>query len=133
MKKASILQRISTNKMSTRTHGVIDYTTAAGLFALPRLLRWNPGVTKFMTAAAVTTAVYSLFTKYELGVFKLLPFKVHRGLDAAQSAAMATAPVLFARNSQVETLGLIGLSLFEALVTLRTEKRPRRRFLGFRF
>ena len=122
-------------KISTKTHGIIDYGTAAGLLALPRLLRMDPFVTKLLTGSAILTAVYSLFTNYELGLFKVLPMKAHLGLDAAQSAALAAAPIALARGESKKSALplLLGISIIEAAVTMNTQKRPKRRFLGLRF
>lgn len=118
-------------KISTKTHGIVDYSTAAGLLVLPRLLRWNPSVIRLLTGSAIFTTIYSLLTRYELGAFKVLPMKAHLGLDAAQSLALASAPFLFVDSRRSVTAWLLGISVFEALVTLNSESKPRRRFLWF--
>lgn len=119
-------------KISTKTHGIIDYASAVGLLALPRLLRFDPAITRLLTGSAILTAAYSLLTKYELGVFKVLPMKGHLALDAAQSATLATAPFLFGGSRRAVGAALLGLSLFEALVTMNSATRPRRKFLWFK-
>lgn len=120
-------------KISTKAHGIIDYTTAAGLFALPRIFRWNPGVTKLLTGSAILTAIYSMLTRYELGIFKVLPMKTHLKLDAAQSASLATAPFFFVNASRPVTAWLLGLSIFEGLVALNSASRPKRKFMWFEY
>jgi hypothetical protein len=118
-------------KISTKTHGLLDYGTALSMLALPRIFRWDSGVTRLLTGAAIITAIYSLFTRYELGVFKVLPMKAHQSLDALQSLSLASAPFLFANTSKSIAAWLLGISLFEGLVTFNTESQPRRRFLWF--
>lgn len=120
-------------KISTKTHGMIDYGHAIGLLALPRILRLDPFITKMLTGSALLTAAYSLFTNYEMGLFKVLPMKAHLGLDAAQSAALAAAPIAFAENKKSALPILMGLSLVEAIIVANTERRPKRKFLWFRY
>lgn len=119
-------------KISTRTHGMIDYGTSLGLLVLPRLMRWNPGVTRLLTGSAILSAVYSMLTKYELGLFKILPMKTHLALDGAQSMALASAPFLFVHSRRSVTGALLALSIFEAMVTVNTQSRPRRKILWFK-
>ena len=119
--------------INTKTHGIIDYATAGALMALPRIFRMDPFVTKLLTGSAIMTALYSMFTKYEMGIFKVLPMKAHLGLDAAQSAAMATAPLAFARGNKSVLPLLLGISLMEGAVTLFSQNRPKRKFLWFKY
>lgn len=120
-------------KISTKTHGIIDYAASAGLLALPRILRMEPGMTRLLTGSAIFTTLYSLFTKYELGLFKKIPMKTHKMLDAGQSLGLAASPLLFAGGSRRDKMIMLGLSAFEALVTLNTASRPRRRIFGIKF
>ena len=120
-------------KISTKTHGMIDYGSAVALLALPRILHMNSMLTRLLTGSAILTAVYSFFTKYELGVVKVLPMKAHLGLDAAQSVALATAPFAFVQGRKSMLPVLLGISLFEAAVTLNTQPRPKRKFLWFKY
>ena len=120
-------------RISTKAHGFIDYGTAAGLIALPRLLRMDPFVTRLLTGSAILTTLYSLFTNYEMGLFKVLPMKTHLSLDAVQSAALAAAPIAFAPDKKTALPLLLGISIIEAAVTMNTQSRPKRRFLGIRF
>lgn len=120
-------------KISTRTHGMIDYGTSLGMLVLPRLLRWNPGVVRLLMGSAIVTTIYSMMTKYELGVFKILPMKAHLALDGAQSMALASAPFLFVNSRRSVTGWLLGMSVFEALVTLNTQTHPKRKILWFKF
>ena len=53
--------------ISTKTHGVLDYVTAATFIALPRLMGWSTGLTQGMTLLGVGKLGYALFTRHELG------------------------------------------------------------------
>jgi hypothetical protein len=55
---------------STRTHGFLNYFTGGTLLVLPRALGWDQKLTSFLTAMGLGTAVYSVVTRYELGLVK---------------------------------------------------------------
>jgi hypothetical protein len=75
-------------------HGVTDYTAGATLLTIfPRLasLDGTESARQIRIAGAIH-AGYSTMTDYPLGIFKLIPYKVHLGLDAAGALALAAAP-----------------------------------------
>jgi hypothetical protein len=109
--------------LSTYVHGVIDYIAALTLIILPRLLNWSGPVTTLLTVMGVTTAVYSLVTRYELGAAKLLPMKGHLTLDALSGLALIMAAFLLPSNGNGEMAGLIVLGLFELGAALLTHTR----------
>lgn len=111
--------------ISTRTHGVLDYLTAGALFALPRALGWSDRVTGLLTGAAVGTVGYSLLTRYELGVVKVLPMRAHLVLDALSGAALCAAPLLLPDEDDEVKQALVGLGLFELAASALTRPEPR--------
>jgi hypothetical protein len=108
----------------TKVHGVLDYVTALTLIVLPRLLSWSAPVTMLLTVLGVTTVIYSLVTRYELGVAKLLPMKGHLALDAISGLGLLVAAFLVPSSGNGEMTGLIVLGLFELAVTLLSETHP---------
>ncbi|HEY0738948.1 MAG TPA: hypothetical protein VGD69_28780 [Herpetosiphonaceae bacterium] len=106
---------------STRAHGVLDYLTAGTLVALPRALGWSDDVTKWMTGMALGTIAYSAVTRYELGLLKWLPVKSHLTLDALNGGLFCMAPLIFPKEDSTVKGALVGIGLFELLVTLTTE------------
>jgi hypothetical protein len=108
--------------ISTKMHGALDYLTAGTLVALPRMLGWDKSVTSVMTNAAIGTVAYSLLTRYELGLVKVLPMKGHLALDAMSGALFCGAPLLFPdEGTDVKGL-LVGLGIFELVVTALTQR-----------
>ena len=107
----------------TRIHGVLDYLTGLVLIAIPLLFNWpQPEAMIFMVLGAAAL-IYSLITRYELGVFKLLPMPVHLVLDLLSGLALVALPFL----------GLVAPDLrpwfwafgaFEIVVALLTSTRP---------
>lgn len=111
--------------ISTRLHGLLDYSTAAALIALPRLLNWPSGPTQLLTASAVATLGYSLVTDYERGIVRLLPMRGHLALDALSGLTLLAAPFLLLQDEDVSVQTLVaGIGLFELTVTLLSESTP---------
>lgn len=107
------MQRIPTN-----VHGILDYASVGVLLALPRLLGWNAGVTRLLTSSALLTLGYSLLTRYELGVVKVLPMPAHLSLDIASGITLCSAPLLFDTGDRQAAAALVGLGLFEIVAPL---------------
>ncbi len=113
--------------LSTRVHGALDYLTAPTLFALPRLLKWNKPLTTLLSGAAIGTLVYSMMTRYELGLLKWLPMKGHLTLDFINGATLAATPFLLLdeKERDASTVGLLlGFGAFEIAASLLTETEP---------
>ena len=109
---------------STRTHGVLDYSSVVLLLALPRALGWSKAVTNLLTGSALVTLVYSLVTRYEAGVFKVLPMPAHLALDRASGLALGAVGLMTKEPGSVRA-ALLGLGLFEVTASLTTETQPR--------
>ena len=109
---------------STRTHGVLDYLTAGMLFALPRVFGWSESVTRLLTNASIGTVVYSVLTRYELGLIKALPMKGHLTLDALSGGLLCAAPFTFLDEDMPVTGALVGLGAYEIMAALTTETEP---------
>ena len=81
----------------TKFHAPLDYIVGAALIAAPWIFRFDED-----TAATVVPIVlgigliaYSLFTNYELGVWKVAPMAVHNLIDIVAGAFLALSPWLF--------------------------------------
>ena len=109
---------------STKTHGVLDYVTAGTLFALPRMMDWSPAARSLLTNASLGTVAYSLLTRYELGLWKVLPMKGHLALDAMSGLLLAAAPFLLLDEDTSANAVFVALGLFEIGASLMTETEP---------
>jgi hypothetical protein len=110
-------------KLPSEAHGVIDYLTASTLIALPRIFGLRGKLASMLTAVGLGTITYSLLTRYELGVLKVLPFKTHLKLDAMNGALMTTAPLLFRDEYPRISSLLVGIGVFEMAVTALSEPK----------
>ena len=81
----------------TKMHAPLDYIVGVALIAAPWIFQFSEH-----TAATVVPIVlgigliaYSLFTNYELGLWKLFPMAVHNLIDIAAGALLAASPWIF--------------------------------------
>ncbi|HEX2087896.1 MAG TPA: hypothetical protein VHF89_19575 [Solirubrobacteraceae bacterium] len=76
-------------------HGGLDYQTAALLQVLPRALGIGGSAEgRVLRAAGAVHGGYSLFTDYELGAVRVIPYRVHLALDAVWALALGASPFL---------------------------------------
>ncbi|WP_343690445.1 hypothetical protein [Chitinophaga sp.] len=84
--------------INTRLHGIIDYLVGFLLIIAPLVIFgtadsgrevWVP------VAMGVSTIVYSLFTDYELGVFRRIKMSAHLTIDVLSGMVLMTAPWVF--------------------------------------
>lgn len=115
--------------ISTKAHGFLDYMTAGLLVTLPRAMGWSNCVTRLLDASAATTVVYSLLTRYEMGVVKALPMKAHLAIDAVQGGALIGAAAFMEDEDPEVRATLAALGVFElgvtALSRTQTEREER--------
>jgi hypothetical protein len=73
----------------------------------------------------VSALVYSLLTNYELGLFKVLPFRGHLALDVMSGVLLVLSPWLFQFADQVWVphlvLGVVELGAVLMTRTTRSE------------
>jgi hypothetical protein len=109
----------------TRFHGVLDYLMGFLLIAAPWLLGFAAGgaETWVPVILGASVLVYSLFTRYELGLVKAIPMSTHLTLDLAGGLLLAVSPWLFGFSHLVWAPHLI-FGLLEAGASLMTETQP---------
>lgn len=111
-------------RISTRTHGVIDYAFSAAVAALPHMVQCTPASRQLMRGAAAGATAYSMATNYERGLVKALPMQTHLALDAASGAGfLAAAALMRHERPQVRAL-LAGIGLFELLAAAMSSSEP---------
>lgn len=111
--------------ISTKTHGILDYVLGALLIVAPWLLGFNQGGAETWVPVMLGAGVilYSLFTRYELGVVKVIPMSGHLTLDFIGGALLAASPWLFGFSQIVSTPHLV-LGLLEMGAALTTSTQP---------
>jgi hypothetical protein len=83
--------------ISTRLHAPLDYIVGALLIAAPWIFQFSDDSTPTIISIVLGVGLiaYSLFTNYELGVWKVAPMAVHNLFDIAAGALLAASPWLF--------------------------------------
>lgn len=104
--------------ISRRTHGVADYSYAALFAAAPELIGYADEETAARLSRVVSggVALTSLFTRYELGLIRVVPFKAHLAADVAVGLLTVGAPFLFgfSRNKKARNF-FVGLGAFSIM------------------
>jgi len=83
--------------VGTKVHGLLDYLMGVGLIAAPLLLNLaTDGVETWVPALLGMIIIgYSLFTDYEMGIWKILSVRTHLKLDLAGGIILAASPWIF--------------------------------------
>ncbi len=83
--------------ISRRAHGALDYIVGLLLILSPKIFGFDAGgiESRLPVILGIATLVYSLFTNYEFGLFKLLPFRAHLVIDVLSGILLAASPWLF--------------------------------------
>jgi hypothetical protein len=111
--------------ISTHTHGILDYIVGLTLAASPWLFGFARGgvETTLPVILGLGALVYSLLTRYELGLFKVLPFRAHLTLDFFSGLLLAVSPWMFGFKDYVYLPHLI-FGLLEIGAAMMTHTRP---------
>jgi uncharacterized membrane protein HdeD (DUF308 family) len=81
----------------TKLHAPLDYIVGAALIAAPWIFQFSEhkAATVVSIVLGIGLIAYSLFTNYELGVWKIAPMAVHNVIDVAAGTLLALSPWLF--------------------------------------
>ncbi len=84
-------------RITSRTHGVLDYIVGVALILAPYLFGFadNPAARNTAWFVGAATILLSLITAYELSIAKLVPFRAHVGIDIAMGIFLALSPWIF--------------------------------------
>ena len=113
----------------TRVHGPLDYIVGAALIAAPWIFQFSEH-----TAATVVPIVlgigliaYSLFTDYELGLWRVVPMSMHNLFDVVAGAFLAASPWIFGFADETANVWVPHLVVGIAAVVLglTTLQQPR--------
>ena len=79
-------------------HAYVDYPVALTLIALPFILGLGSSniiALRLSVATGIAAFILTLLTDHKLGVFKVIPFKVHLIVDAIVGIVFIAAPFVF--------------------------------------
>lgn len=110
--------------INSTLHGMMDYAAALALIIAPFIL----GIAEqsalahwVSVAAGVGLIVYSLITNYHWSLAKLIPFKVHLGMDLAAAVVFLLAPWIFGFEGTVKIYYIVmGLGVLAVVIFSNT-------------
>ncbi|RYD92596.1 MAG: hypothetical protein EOP54_20565 [Sphingobacteriales bacterium] len=89
--------------ISTKFHGILDYLVVIFLAVSPMLFKMEGFLCSFTYALAGVHFLLTILTRYELGLIKVIPFRIHGLIELVVSLALVGVAFYF--NSQGNTLG----------------------------
>ncbi len=75
-------------KLNSKIHGVIDYGVVLFLLLSPTLFGLPEITSKFTYALGIIHLILTITTKFELGIFKIISFKIHGIIELIVSLAL---------------------------------------------
>jgi SPW repeat-containing protein len=97
-RQASIRQEeIFMRFIPTKFHAPLDYIVGVALIAAPWIFQFsdNTAATVVPIVLGIGLIAYSLFTDYELGVWKVAPMAVHNLIDIVAGVLLVASPWVF--------------------------------------
>jgi hypothetical protein len=81
----------------TKVHAPLDYIVGVVLIAAPWIFQFsdNTAATVIPILLGIGLIAYSLFTDYELGIWRVFPMSVHNLYDIGAGAFLAASPWIF--------------------------------------
>jgi len=121
--------------LSTYVHGIFDYVVGIVLLVAPNLFGFADvgGPAVFIPRlVGVLMLLQSAFTRYELGLVKVLAMRTHLTFDYILAVFLAVSPWLFgfAHQSSHVWMPHVIVGIIAFLMTLATDTAPRARTLG---
>ena len=112
-------------QIGTKTHGYLDYIMGLLLIAAPWLFGFARGgaETWVPVILGISTIIYSLVTKYELGVYPMISMRTHLAIDLVSGIILAVSPWLFGFAGYIWAPHLI-LGIAEIGASLMTKRNP---------
>lgn len=114
--------------ITTKVHGMLDYSVGVLLLFAPNLFGFADGAVAWVPRIiGIVVILQSLFTRYELGAVKALPMPMHLMNDYIVGVFLAASPWLFGfyRLEQRMWLPHVIVGAAVLLVTALTRKIPR--------
>lgn len=114
--------------LPTRVHGVLDYVVGLALILAPNIFQFADvgGAAVFIPRLlGVVLIAYSLFTRYELGVIKVIGMPYHLIVDFLAALFLALSPFLFGFSNRSANVWLphvvVGIAVILVVIVSKTQ------------
>ena len=113
----------------TKIHAVLDYVVAVALILAPTIFMFEEvggAAVIIPRVLGVGLILYSLFTRYELGLVKVIGMPVHLIFDVLASVVLILSPFLFGFSDEAPNAWLphIVVGVAVILVVLCSKSQP---------
>jgi hypothetical protein len=108
--------------ISSKVHGLLDYATVIFLLAAPTIFQMEGTLCTFTYVLAGVHFALTALTAFEVGLIKVIPFRVHGILEVVVAIALAGIALWFRSND--DNLGFyfyLGLAIVIMIVFLLTD------------
>ena len=85
--------------VTKQIHAFLDYPVAVALIGLPFILGLgtsNPFALQLSVATGIAAFILTVLTDHQLGIFRVISYKIHLIVDFAVGAVFVLAPFIFA-------------------------------------
>jgi hypothetical protein len=107
--------------ISPRLHGIVDYVTILFLGLSPFLFHMNNAARIFTFALGIVHLSLTLLTDFDMGIFKVIPLKIHGTIEVAVSVVLIFVAFIFRKlDDQTSFYYYLVFSLALFLVWLTT-------------
>lgn len=113
------------NWIPTRVHGILDYLSGVFFTISPWALGFATGgpAQWIPVLVGIMVLIMSFFTRYELGVIRMISMRTHLTIDVLAGALLAVSPWLFGFATEVFWPHLI-LGLWSATAASLSRSTP---------
>jgi hypothetical protein len=113
----------------TKIHGILDYVVGIALILAPYIFQFSSvgGAAVWVPQViGIVLILYSLITKYEWSIVKLIPMPYHLTIDMLASIFLALSPFLFGFNNQSGNVWLphVIVGIVVIIVVLLSQTKP---------
>jgi hypothetical protein len=112
----------------TKVHGVLDYVVGLALILAPNIFQFaNVGGAAVLIprVLGVVLILFSLITRYELGVIKQISMPYHLMIDFLAALLLALSPFLFGFSNQEPNAWLphvvVGIAVLAVVIVSKTQ------------
>ena len=84
--------------ISSKLHGVLDYTVVIFLLASPTIFKMDGFLCSFTYTLAAVHSLLTILTRFELGIIKVIPLPLHGIIEFFVAIALSLVSFWFNRN-----------------------------------
>ena len=87
--------------ISSKVHGILDYVTVIFLALSPTLFHMEGNLKNFTYGLAAVHLLLTVLTRFEFGLIKLIPFKIHGLIELIVAVALAAVAFWFYSDNNI--------------------------------